>query len=75
MIKLKHVGINTNIPDHKEVRKIIDLHGLFMTISAPFGVWETWLINSRITKQSIHRLVSLELFEVVAKLFHGVERV
>mmetsp|Transcript_24797 Transcript_24797/g.52848 ORF Transcript_24797/g.52848 Transcript_24797/m.52848 type:complete len:268 (-) Transcript_24797:87-890(-) len=59
--------------DHEEVRKVVDLHRLFMSVDAPLGMGQRRLIHSSIAKQSIDRLAQLILLELVAKFMNAGE--
>mmetsp|Transcript_28388 Transcript_28388/g.33631 ORF Transcript_28388/g.33631 Transcript_28388/m.33631 type:complete len:263 (-) Transcript_28388:280-1068(-) len=56
--------------NHKQMRKIINLHSLLMPIHTPLSIRQRRLIHTRITNQPINRLGTLELLHIPTKLLH-----
>ena len=62
-----------HVPDHQEMRQVVDLHSLLMVVSTPFGVIQTWLVYTGVTNQSIDRLSESKFLHIFAKLSDTVK--
>jgi hypothetical protein len=61
------------LPNHKKVRKVIDLHGLFVSIDAPLGIRERGLVDASVANESIDGFSQLPFLEGIAKVMNRLK--
>lgn len=63
----QHPNVRTYVPDHQEMGKIVDLHGLFVIICAPLGMVQTGLVHTSVADESIDGLTDTKIIDLFAK--------